>query len=728
MVEVVVLPPLRSTTHFLKDDSDGHPSEGAPDGPREGLARLLRPKEEREAERAAKREEAERKLREQLGIDSPPNSGEASGEGARAENNLDFGLPADPSSVGATPIRYTAFTKPGGSRPRVSLQGGPSRPPKPKPHRHIVLGGSDHPEVLSEEKRWRSALLPLWPDRTTGAEEAQEPSPRKRTPPANDPPQTLGPDVRPRTAAPVMVSEPSSHQNLPSEPEATAQAQVTQEGRVQRNESPRLATKLNIKKLDEDGGAAAKVEVEVLGECSASSSVSPTIAPTSPSTSMTGAGDATCSRPSSSGAPTSLQSSGRLHQTGPSIFSNFSTTLAADAARAETSRRLEESARRLREERDRVRAQNRRFRLFGTAAIGQPTGCGTADASGAAASASNDRTSAQGPDKDRREAEAGSDDDSETSSPSRDPHKRRLQELRERIEQLDAINAAERRKLEQEQQAAQRRQEEQESFERSLQATTEMELQRLHEQGVREEMQCAEREEALRRALEDRTKRREQQQLQEEQQSKRLEERRKEGRSEKEQLKWQLFEEELERQWAEQEQEERRRLEAYARERRRLYEDWDKRLTTERQRLATEAEFCAAARHCKARSAAEADESFYGPRRRGAATGNSSNGGTSAPGHGGPAPHPPQAPPPSGAAGPKRPVGAATTTGKVLDPDECSILKELQSVRTADRGVQKAKVKDLLFRWHPDKNPNCQDKAKRLFQFVQAHRQLVLGL
>jgi len=56
------------------------------------------------------------------------------------------------------------------------------------------------------------------------------------------------------------------------------------------------------------------------------------------------------------------------------------------------------------------------------------------------------------------------------------------------------------------------------------------------------------------------------------------------------------------------------------------------------------------------------------------------------------------------------------------------VLKELQSVKGAPRESQKAKVKDLLFRWHPDKNPSCTEKATRLFQFVQLQRQTLLGL
>jgi len=49
-------------------------------------------------------------------------------------------------------------------------------------------------------------------------------------------------------------------------------------------------------------------------------------------------------------------------------------------------------------------------------------------------------------------------------------------------------------------------------------------------------------------------------------------------------------------------------------------------------------------------------------------------------------------------------------------------------VRGAPKEVQKAKVKDLLLRWHPDKNPDCVVQATRVFQFVQHQRQAVLGL
>lgn len=65
---------------------------------------------------------------------------------------------------------------------------------------------------------------------------------------------------------------------------------------------------------------------------------------------------------------------------------------------------------------------------------------------------------------------------------------------------------------------------------------------------------------------------------------------------------------------------------------------------------------------------------------------------------------------------------------KGLSAEEKALLKELQGVRSAPREAQKAKVKDLLFRWHPDKNPQCAEKATKLFQFVQRQRELVLGL
>jgi len=187
--------------------------------------------------------------------------------------------------------------------------------------------------------------------------------------------------------------------------------------------------------------------------------------------------------------------------------------------------------------------------------------------------------------------------------------------------------------------------------------------------------------------MEERALRRKEQQAQEEERSRQLEEQRlaREGQRLEEQ----------ERHWAEQEAEERRRVDDYARDRHRQFEEWERTFAAERLRFASEAEFCAAARRKKAKVDARADEQFYASQR--------------AP------PREPAVPVPEG------------PTGNSLGSEERGLLKELQSVQSASKDLQKAKVKDLLIRWHPDKNPDCQEKAKQVFQFLQQQRRL-LGL
>ena len=62
-------------------------------------------------------------------------------------------------------------------------------------------------------------------------------------------------------------------------------------------------------------------------------------------------------------------------------------------------------------------------------------------------------------------------------------------------------------------------------------------------------------------------------------------------------------------------------------------------------------------------------------------------------------------------------------------PEERSAFDDLVAARqTCSRESQKAKVKELLFKWHPDKNPSDTDKATRVFQFVQREKERILGL
>jgi len=431
--------------------------------------------------------------------------------------------------------------------------------------------------------------------------------------------------------------------------------------------------------------------------------------------------DATTNAPSAGASPLS-RCSASSH--GPQEVPAPSSTGATPYPRQSESpdhasrmRLLEESARRLRECAEQVRAESRKVRLVG------PTFSAVDDAANLAGSCGG----ANGSERDGASPSVVRDtpDDGVVPTPPARPQSaredRRLQEMRRKIAELDQINELERKRLEEEQRESEARQRAQEEFERRVQLETERNLRELREKEEREARAREARDEAARRELEDRTRRRREQLREEDARSRNLEEKRREGRSEQQQAMWQAFEEELERQWAAQEAEERRRLAEYARERQRQYEEFDRRLTSERQRLASEAAFRAAERTQKVRRAANADEAFYGPKRAAGAEAR-------------PPPPPPsaqhaqgRAPPPPPSA-PPRSVGRPPPPGPTLTPDECSILKELQAVRTAPRETQKAKVKDLLFRWHPDKNPACQDKAKQLFQFVQTHRELVLGL
>jgi hypothetical protein len=370
---------------------------------------------------------------------------------------------------------------------------------------------------------------------------------------------------------------------------------------------------------------------------------------------------------------------------------------------AERTRQLEASAQRLRDNIDRLRFENRRARVLGPAAVADAAAC----------------TNFAEPSVTTAQAEAAAEEvlQAALDIPSASEESRRIQEMRRKIAELDKINELERQRLEEEQREVQERRRQQEAFERVLQERTERDMQERHAREQQAELERAEREEEQQREREGRERRRHQQLWEEEKRSKRREEQAKEGRSEAAQLRWNLFEEELERQWADQEAEERRRANLYAKERRRRSEEWDRRFASERQKFASEAEFREAARFQKARSAASADERFYGPRRvRGQDLGENSARKT---------PEPPRATCP-----PQRPqlLGAIDGSTATLTSEECAVLKELQSLRSASRDVQKARVKELLFRWHPDKNPTCQEKATRVFQFVQRQRELLLGL
>lgn len=388
----------------------------------------------------------------------------------------------------------------------------------------------------------------------------------------------------------------------------------------------------------------------------------------------------------------------------------------------ERTRQLEESARRLRENAERLRTENRRGRTTGAAA--DPVANGSTNMCLRVATCNKMSST---------EAEQNSVDCEGSATLPVQPtvSSRRhdeLERMRRKIAELDEINELERRRLESEQRQAEERRRIQEEFERGVQEQTERSIREHQEREAQEAELHALREDEARREREERERQRREQLQQEEERSRRREELRREGRSEATQLKWQLFEEELEKTWAEQEAAERRHLNDYAKERRRQYDEWDRKLIHERHRFAPEAEFCDTARfHQKVRGAAHADEQFYSSRRAAA------NGPTPAYGKPPPSsrPHPkqtPRPPPHTGCGANAGVTGGSAQDLKGLTPEECGVLKELQSVRGASRDVQKAKVKDLFFRWHPDKNPSCTEKATRIFQFVQRQRELVLGL
>lgn len=385
---------------------------------------------------------------------------------------------------------------------------------------------------------------------------------------------------------------------------------------------------------------------------------------------------------------------------------------------------MERGTQRLRQEAERVRAANRTSRLLGQ-------GHGSCDGDGDGPPKTGRATFAdpEPPPPAKRIAPCSAcsplacavHGPSPTSAPRPESAcsavDRRCKDIRRRIAELDEETATERRRLDKSQREAEERQRQQDEFERQVHERTEEILRVQRELNAEDMEQHAHRSEELRKGLEDRTRRRREQRTQEEVHSRTLREARADARAEGGDHAWRAFEEQLDKQWAAEESDERLRLDAYARRRRRQYEEWDRQLTAERRRLGGgDAEFRDAARAQMFRNAAREDECFYAPRRAAAPSTGAARLGTKA--------QAAQQSRPALAAEHERQVDAAPTFG----PDESAVLRELQGVRAAAREVQKATVKDLLFRWHPDKNPSCQDKATRLFQFVQSQRALVLGL
>mmetsp|Transcript_44501 Transcript_44501/g.81285 ORF Transcript_44501/g.81285 Transcript_44501/m.81285 type:complete len:601 (-) Transcript_44501:46-1848(-) len=361
----------------------------------------------------------------------------------------------------------------------------------------------------------------------------------------------------------------------------------------------------------------------------------------------------------------------------------------------ERTRHLEQNAQRLRENMERLRCHNRRGRIFTSRGrTGEEARSVPPPQEGCADSTPHVVSSAIS-----------------SSKPLPPAMQQHFTEMRRKIEELDELNAIEQERLLRQQEEMDARRREQLEFERTVQEQTERDKLARREREESAERALKLKEDQDRREREERTRKWREKQRLDEDRSKRLEENCQEARSDAALLKWQLLEEELDRQWAADEAAEQRRMQEYASIRRRQYEEWDRQLTSERQRFGLEAEWREAAHIHKARNAADSDEKFYGPQRAAA----------------------PSLPTPSG---PGRPSSHRASPQVVLPevaiselpPEEQMALKELRSVIGASRDKQKAKVKELLKNWHPDKNPDCTEKAKRVFQFVQKQRGLVLGL
>lgn len=572
---------------------------------RQPLRERIAQRGDRQALREARRQELENQIREELCLVQPDVEV--------------FGGRCSPDTFCDDERGQAARPRTNGSRHERDV-GAPTRPPKPKPHRPLCTTdakanfaeqpipdlGSSSPSSAGP-KRWRSALLPVWPDR-------QAPS---------------GTDSDGLAAFPGIGTNEDGNAGA-SNGEGDIESPGLSLGKVCLTEVSRVRPPLQI----------------------------------------------------------------------PSIKT---LVVEADADLVARTRQLEESARRLRDNSERVRAENRRARLRGSSS---PTLEGEPNVPTVAI--------------EKTTVEERTCSSARARSSSAD---RRLRDMRRRIAELDEVNAMEQQRLDDERLEMEERHRNQEKFEAEIQERTERYLREQREQELLDLARQEQRSEELRRDLQDRARRRKERQRSEEEHSRTLEVKRREFRSEKEQQKWQIFEEELDRQWAEQEAEEKRRLEAYARDRMKQYEEWDRLLSAERRRLGSDAD------HNTPRNRASwkgpsTEQPFRSPPRPAASHGLSGQS-TRRP----PQPRSNRAPcqniPFTADSGVTPPPISA---GKVHSPDESAVLQELQSVRASTRDVQKAKVKDLLFRWHPDKNPTCQEKATRLFQFVQQNRMLVLGL
>lgn len=608
--------------------------------------------ESRQAQRERRRLELERQMRADLGIHQE-DSGEVPVQGA--EQFAAGTASQEQRSRSARPFKARECTQmSSGSDPgsgSTKSHSGPSRPPKPKPHRPLASQDPDPADVDVESKRWKSALLPIWKDRHAAAHSGQEESSSSRDMPS-----------------------PSYRSAGPSPQGSWVRGDRPFGPRAERAPSPRTP-----------------------------SPVSPIVrqfTSTCPSLNM----------------PASLRVSPPV-SLGGTLTNSGSSTLGASSASgvSERTQMLEESARRLREQSERVRVENRRARTFGpsvvTAAPEEDQALirsKTEEVSGSIFSSLHSKAKDEG---------YGAGENVQVDVEGSSYAQRRTEEMRKRIAELDEINLLEKERLEEEQRETERRHLQQIEFEREVQERVERELREHQERQEREEKEREKRDAEFQREFKERERRRREQDVADEKETRLKEEAKLRARSEAARMKWEVLEQELDSKWAEQEAEEKRRLEEYAAQRRKQYEEWDRRLNQERQRHINADNTCKAQRFVHgARKAAAFDEAFYANQRYVPGSGK--------------APSPPNAFGGSGTSGPKQ--FAAPAAPKVetagLSAEELSVLKELQSVRLCSRDAQKAKVKDLLFKWHPDKNPDNTERATRVFQFVQKHREIVLGL
>lgn len=752
--------------------------ERVPSSPRRHLMRsLIESRGERQAVREQRRLEIERELILKLGLDpatpsQPMPASPAAGRGASACSVDAEGA----HSTEATPASSIDGRPPsrGSDRPssRAGLTkggSGPSRPPKPKPHRPLNLGEESPASVASAnsaaaipgERRWKSAF-PFLPDRQ-GSEQAPEGAAEKSSATSLEESslqskQTL--DLLAPIAAlciqsPLSAPPASSSSSAPQEPPPSLQLANAAE------EPPPSLQLANAAEEPSQPSASAAVLAAAANAAAVAAAAS---------------------------AATAKRLKEAEHE-----------RLEEEMQVAERTRQLEASAQRLRDNVQRLKFENRRSRVLGpvitsTRAAPLTNGGATSPPSSATEAVSaEDQAIAAAPrlsdlcstidrqlamslpcspaDKQgactatsthghlldavvpaeasdcycpRRLASEHCDDDylfaapcargtasvaeqqdislshcspppmPETAGSVSGEQSWHVQVMRRKIAELDKVNELERQRLDEEQREVEERRRQQEEFERGLQERTERDILEHRAREAEAERARALREQEQQHERHERGRKRKEQLAQERERSKRLEEHCREGRSEATQAKWQLFEEELDKHWAQQETEQRRHVDQYAKDRQRRHEDSDRRFASERQKFASEAEHMETTRRRRhVRNMANADEQFYGA-WRGRVPSTSAGGAAPSGPQRAPWPPPPKPPPPS--------------SGPVLNADECAVLKELQSLRSLPRESQKAKVKELLFRWHPDKNPTCTEKATRVFQFLQRQREVVLGL